>query len=55
VPGRKAKYIIAIAFLIQTWSISKMCQIKSTQGLRDRNIAKLHRKVLPYFSSLGDI
>lgn len=35
VPGRKAKYIISIAFLIQFWACAKMVQIKKTQSLRD--------------------
>lgn len=55
VPGRKAKYITAIAFLIHFWGTAKCVQIKRTQSLRDFNMAKLHRKVMPYFGSLGDI
>jgi hypothetical protein len=55
VPGRKAKYILAITFLISFYSIGKIFQQKVNNGTKDLNIQKLHRKVSPFFSSLQDV
>ena len=55
VPGRKFKFLFTISYIIHFYSMAKIAHIKSQAVIKEENMRKMQRKVVPYFESLEDI
>lgn len=52
VPGRKTKYVVAIAYLVHLYALMKLLQTKKIIGLKSEEQAQYQRKASPFFHSL---
>jgi len=55
IPGRKTKYIIAIAFIIHAYSLVRLQQAKKVYSKKAEQQVSLQRKVAPFFQASLDI
>jgi hypothetical protein len=55
IPGRKAKYILAIALLIHIYAVTKTFQSRIIYGRKARQQHALGRKVVPLFMAVQDV
>ena len=55
IPGRKTKYILAIAYIIHVYALMKLVHAKKVYYHKTDQQRNLQRKSVPYFQSITDV
>lgn len=54
IPGRKTKYIVAVAFVIHYFTLTRVMEAKDISQRKAMQQKQLQRKVVPVFQALND-